>query len=48
MLPAAWCLGPGEPAALLPDGVTVLSQEDIPGTPRGIRRRLLARRADAG
>jgi hypothetical protein len=48
MLPAAWCLGPGEPATLLPDGVTVLSQEDIPGTQRGTRRRLLARRADSG
>jgi hypothetical protein len=48
MLPAAWCLGPGEPATLLPDDVTVVSQEDIPGTPRGTRRRLLARRADSG
>jgi len=48
MLPAAWCLSPGEPATLLPDGVTVLSQEDVPGTPRGTRRRLLARRADSG
>jgi hypothetical protein len=43
-LPAAWCLSPGEPAALLPDGVTVLSQEDSPGAGRGTRRRLLARR----
>ena len=44
-LPAAWCLGPGEPATLLPAGVTVISQEDVPGGQRGTRRRLLARRA---
>jgi SAM-dependent methyltransferase len=44
LLPADWCLGPGEPATLLPDDVTVLSQEDIPGTGHGARRRLLARR----
>ena len=44
-LPAAWCLGPGEPATLLPGGVTVISQEDVPGGQRGARRRLLARRA---
>jgi SAM-dependent methyltransferase len=47
-LPATWCLGPGEPATLLPDGVTVLSQEDIPGAQRGTRRRLLARRGSSG
>jgi SAM-dependent methyltransferase len=47
-LPAAWCLGPGEPATLLPDGMTVLSQEDVPGTPRSTRRRLLARRSGPG
>jgi SAM-dependent methyltransferase len=46
-LPGAWCLGPGEPATLLPAGVTVISQEDIPGDQRGARRRLLARRAPA-
>jgi SAM-dependent methyltransferase len=40
-LNAAWCLGPGEPATLLPDGCTVLGQQDVPG---GGRRRLLARR----
>jgi SAM-dependent methyltransferase len=39
-----WCLGPGEPAALLPDGFTVLTQQDIPDPGRGDRRRLLARR----
>ena len=41
-LRAQWCLGPGEPAALLPAGFAVLSQEDIDGG-RGARRRLLAR-----
>jgi SAM-dependent methyltransferase len=40
-LPAAWCLGPGEPASLLPSGFTVLSQQDVAS---GDRRRLLARR----
>ena len=40
----AWCLGPGEPAALLPDGFTVLTQQDVPGPQHGDRRRLLARR----
>jgi len=39
-LNAAWCLGPGEPAALLPDGFGVIQQQDVPGD----RRRLLARR----
>jgi SAM-dependent methyltransferase len=39
-----WCLGPGEPAALLPDGCTVLTQQDLPDPDRGDRRRLLARR----
>jgi hypothetical protein len=43
-LPAAWCLGSGEPATLLPDGMTVISQEDVPDDQRGSRRRLLARR----
>ena len=42
-LPAAWCLGPGEPATLLPAGFAVLSQQDVGGGP-GARRRLLARR----
>jgi SAM-dependent methyltransferase len=40
-LPAAWCLGPGEPASLLPSGFAVLSQLDVAD---GARRRLLARR----
>jgi SAM-dependent methyltransferase len=43
-LPAAWCLSPGQPAALLPDGFEVLSQQDLPDDERGDRRRLLARR----
>jgi len=47
-LPAEWCLGPGEPATLLPDGMSVASQEDVPGAQRGIRRRLLARRTGLG
>jgi SAM-dependent methyltransferase len=38
-LPAAWCLGPGEPATLLPAGFAVL---DL--TESGVTRRLLARR----
>jgi hypothetical protein len=46
-LPAAWCLGPGEPAALLPPGFELLSQEDLPGEQRGGRRRMLARRGQA-
>jgi len=40
----AWCLGPGEPAALLPAGFTVLTQQDVPSPDHGARRRLLARR----
>jgi hypothetical protein len=43
-LPAEWCLGPGEPATLLPDGMSVVSQENARGAQRGTRRRLLARR----
>ena len=39
-----WCLEPGEPAALLPTGFAVLGQHDLPGSERGTRRRLLARR----
>jgi hypothetical protein len=40
----AWCLGPGEPASLLPAGFTPLS-EPAPAQPGdGARRRLLARR----
>jgi SAM-dependent methyltransferase len=43
-LPAAWCLGPGEPASLLPSGFDVLSQQDVADGGPGDRRRLLARR----
>ncbi|MEU8346212.1 class I SAM-dependent methyltransferase [Spirillospora sp. NPDC048832] len=39
-MPAEWCLAPGEPAALLPDGCTVLDQADDPATRK---RRILAR-----
>jgi len=38
-----WCLGPGEPASLLPADFRVLDQADVPGA----KRRLLARRAVA-
>ena len=38
-LPAQWCLGPGEPASLLPPDFTLLEQHD-----RGLKRQLLARR----
>ena len=49
-LPAAWCLGPGEPAVLLPAGFTVVQQADLPGASPGAAgtwRRLLARRGPA-
>jgi hypothetical protein len=42
-IPAQWCVGPSEPASLLPPGFTVLSQQDV-GTDPPARRRLLARR----
>ena len=45
-LDPAWCLGPGEPATLLPGGCTVLTQQDQPDPGHGERRRLLARRPD--
>jgi hypothetical protein len=44
-LPADWCVGPGEPASLLPPGFVVLSQQDAGADPPP-RRRLLARRRD--
>jgi hypothetical protein len=44
-LPADWCLGPDEPATLLPAGFEVISQEDL-GPEPAARRRLLARRRD--
>jgi len=40
-MPAEWCLAPGEPASLLPDGFTVLDEAD---DRRTAKRRLLARR----
>jgi SAM-dependent methyltransferase len=42
-LPAEWCVGPGEPASLLPPGFIVLSQQDTDPEPP-TRRRLVARR----
>jgi hypothetical protein len=39
-----WCLGPGEPAALLPAGFTQLSEPALTHAEDGARRRLLARR----
>jgi SAM-dependent methyltransferase len=44
-LPAEWCVGPGEPASLLPPGFVVLSQQDAGPEPPP-RRRLLATRRD--
>lgn len=46
-LPAAWCLGTGEPASLLPVPFEILSQRDLPDDQAGTRRRLLARRTGA-
>ena len=43
-LPAAWCLGPGEPAAFLPASFGILGQDDLPEGGAGTRRRLLARK----
>jgi SAM-dependent methyltransferase len=43
-LPAAWCLGTGEPASLLPASFEILSQHDLPDDQAGTKRRLLARR----
>jgi SAM-dependent methyltransferase len=47
-LPAVWCLGPGEPASLLPADFTVLDQHELPDSARGAKRRLLARRSADG
>jgi SAM-dependent methyltransferase len=44
---ADWCLAPGEPACLLPDGFDVVRVQDVPDNERGIKRRLLARRGTA-
>jgi Methyltransferase domain len=46
-LPVQWCVGPGEPASLLPSGqFDVLDQHDVPSPPGqpAVRRQLLARR----
>ncbi len=43
-LPPDWCLGPGEPAVLLPGDFEILEQRDLPDDQAGSRRRLLARR----
>ena len=43
-LPSAWCLGPGEPASLLPPGFGVISQDDAGDGRSGARRRMMARR----
>jgi SAM-dependent methyltransferase len=40
---AGWCVRPGEPASLLPQGFEVLSEEDLPPGGPATRRRLLAR-----
>jgi SAM-dependent methyltransferase len=45
-LPALWCLGPGEPAALLPVGYAVLINEPA-SQERGRKWQFLARRAAA-
>jgi SAM-dependent methyltransferase len=45
-LPAEWCLGPGEPAILLPAGFEVIGQDDVGAEPAA-RRRMLARRGPA-
>jgi SAM-dependent methyltransferase len=39
-----WCLGPAEPASLLPAGFVLLDQHDLPDRERGTRRQMLARR----
>jgi hypothetical protein len=46
-LPAQWCLAAGEPAALLPADFTLLEQHDLPDSPGGPRRRIVARRDPA-
>jgi SAM-dependent methyltransferase len=43
---AGWCLGPGEPASLLPAYFTVLAQQDLLDDRGAPKRRLLARRTD--
>jgi hypothetical protein len=45
-LPVEWCLRPGEPASLLPDGFDVISEDDVGAEPAQ-RRRMLARRSSS-
>jgi SAM-dependent methyltransferase len=47
-IPAEWLLRPGEPGSMLPAGFAVLEQRDVADERHGARRRLLARRSDAG
>jgi len=49
-VPAQWCVGPGEPASLLPAGFDVLDQHDVPAPPGqpAVKRQLLARRRRSG
>jgi SAM-dependent methyltransferase len=46
-LDPGWCLGPGEPASLLPAAFTVLDQSDVTGREGAMRRQMLARRVAA-
>ena len=46
-LSPACCLGPGEPAALLPASFEVRGQRDLPDSETPAKRRLLARRSQA-
>ena len=41
-----WCLGPGEPASLLPPDFTAIDQSDLPSPEQPLRRQMLARRAN--
>jgi len=43
-LPAQWCLGAGEPAALLPADFAIMEQHDLPDDDAATKRQLLARR----
>ena len=44
-VPPEFCLGPGEPASLLPSGFTLIDQGDVSGS---VRRQMLARYASRG
>jgi SAM-dependent methyltransferase len=49
-LPAEWCLAPGEPASLLPEGFEVIETRDLPGDKRSLlaRRRALSQKTTDG